>query len=168
MSPFIHHFTNYHPIPPRPITATNTCTFYAIGAGDLKIDIPNGNTTTPVLLCDTLYTPDKALTIVSIGCITNSSSSVTFENSSCKIKNQSSKVIGVIPASLNGLYKVKHSHHTTSASTSPVEQVDIHTLHRCLGHISADAICSLIRNGASVLRSSPVQSFGLDVTVGRL
>jgi hypothetical protein len=129
MSPFIHRFTNYHPIPPHPITAANTHTFYAIGAGDLEIDVPNRNTTTPVLLHDTLYMPDKVLTIVSIGRITNSGSSVTFENSSCKIKNQSGKVIGVIPTSLNGLYKVKHSHHTISASTSPVKQVDIHTLH---------------------------------------
>jgi hypothetical protein len=88
-----------------------------------------------------------ALTIISIGRITNGGSSVTFENSSCNIKNQSGKVIGIIPTSSNRLYKVKHSHHTASASMGSVEQVDSHTLHHRLGHISTDAIRSLIHNG---------------------
>ena len=67
MSPFIHRFTNYRSIPPRPITAANKRTFYAIGTGDLQIDVPNGQGTTPVTLRDTLHAPEMALTIVSIG-----------------------------------------------------------------------------------------------------
>jgi hypothetical protein len=66
MSPFLHHFTNYCTIPPCPITAANKCTFYAIGTGNLQIDIPNGQTTTPIILCNTLHTPEMALTIVLI------------------------------------------------------------------------------------------------------
>ena len=54
MSPFIHRFTNYHSIPPCPITAANKCIFYAIGAGDLQIDMPNRQGTNPVILRDTL------------------------------------------------------------------------------------------------------------------
>ena len=146
MSPFIHCFSNYRPIPPRPITAANKHVFYAIGTGDLQIDVPNGQGTTPVTLCDTLHAPDMALTIVSIGRIVNSGCSVSFEKKSCKIKNKSGKVIGDIPASSNGLFKVKHSFIAASANT--VEQVDIHTLHRRLGHISADAIRNLIRFNA--------------------
>jgi hypothetical protein len=88
-----------------------------------------------------------ALTIVSIGRITSTGYSVAFEQKSCKIKNKSGKVVGDIPASSNGLYKVEHSH--TAASTNVLlEQVDIHMLHQRLGHISADAICSLIWNNA--------------------
>src|SRR6202012_1579602 len=48
------------------------------------------------------------------------------------------------PASANGLYKVEHS---LLAAASP-EYVDILTLHRRLGHISADAIRTLIRSNA--------------------
>src|ERR1700677_1004999 len=146
MSPFRHRFINYRLIQPRPITAANTHTFYAVGAGDLQIDVPNGTSTTPVLLRDALHAPDMALTIVSIGRITSSGSSVTFEQNSCKIKNKFGAVIGNMPASSNGLYKVEHSHH--AASATPVEQVDIHTLHQRLGHIPADAIHTLIRNHA--------------------
>ena len=146
MSPFRHCFTNYQTIPPRAITAANKRTFYAIGTGDLKVDVPNGNMSTPVLLRNTLHAPEMALTIVSIGRITSTGNSVTFGNNTCEIKNKSGKTIGSIPASSNGLFKVEHSHFAANAHA--VEQVDMHTLHRRLGHISANAIRSLIRNHA--------------------
>ena len=76
MSPFWDQFISYHAIPPHPITAANKHIFYAIGAGDLQIDVPNGDTTTPILLHNTLHTPDMALTIVSIGCITSTGNTV--------------------------------------------------------------------------------------------
>jgi transposase InsO family protein len=146
MSPFRHRFKNYRSIPPRAITAANKCTFYAIGTGDLQVDVPNGDATTQVLLRDSLHAPEMALTIISIGRITSASHSVTFEPKSCKIKNPAGKLIGNIPASSNGLYKVEHAYF--AANTSPVERVDIHTLHRRLGHISATAIHSLVRHHA--------------------
>jgi hypothetical protein len=146
MSPFLHRFKNYHTIPPRAITAANKRTFYAIGTRDLQVDVPNGNTTTPVLLCDTLHVPEMALTIISISRITSAGHSVTFETKSCKIKNLAGKLIRNIPASSNGLYKVEHSYFV--ANTTPAERVDIHTLHRHLGHISATAIRTLIHNHA--------------------
>ena len=127
MSPFIHCFTNYHSIPPHPITAANKCIFYAIGTGDLQINVPNGQGTIPVTLCDTLHAPDMALTIVSIGWIINSGCLVSFKKKSCKIKNKSGKVISNIPASSNRLHKVKHSF--VAASANAIKQVDIHTLH---------------------------------------
>ena len=146
MSPLMHKFTNYCPISPHPITAANKRIFYAIGTGDLQIDVPNGQSTTPVTLHDTLHAPDMALTIVSIGRILDSRYKVHFENKSCKIKNKSGKIIGDIPASSNGLFKVEHSF--TAASATASMQVDIHTLHRRLGHISTDAIRNLIRYNA--------------------
>jgi hypothetical protein len=146
MLPFRHRFKNYRSIPPRAITAANKRTFYAIGTGDLQVDVPNGNATTQVLLRDTLHAPEMALTIISIGRITSAGHSVTFEPKSCKIKNPAGKLIGNIPASSNGLYKVEHAYF--AANTSPVERVDIHTLHRRLGHISATAIRSLVRHHA--------------------
>ena len=146
MSPFIHRFSNYHSTPPRPIIAANKRTFYAIGTGDLRIDVPNGNSTTPVILRDTLHAPDMGLTIVSIGRITSTGNTVTFKDKTCEIKNKSGKTIGNIPSNTNGLYKVEHAHSTFSAIA--VEKVDMHTLHRRLGHIPSDAIRSLIRNHA--------------------
>jgi hypothetical protein len=116
--------------------------FYAIGTGDLQVDVPNGDATTQVLLCDTLHMPEMVLTIISIGCITSAGHSVTFKPKSCKIKNPAGKLIGNIPTSSNGLYKVEHAYF--AANASPVECVDIHTLHCHLGHISATAIHSLV------------------------
>ena len=146
MSPFRHRFKNYRSIPPHAITAANKCTFYAIGTGDLRVEVPNGNSTTPVLLRDTLHAPDMALTIISIGRITSAGHTVTFENKACKIKNKAGKLIGSIPASTSGLFKVEHSY--LAADSTPVEQINIHELHRRLGHIPANAIRSLIRNHA--------------------
>jgi hypothetical protein len=122
LSPYRHRFTNYRAIPPRAITAPDQRVVYAIGTGDLQINVPNGSATTPILLRDTLYAPEIALTIISISRITRTGSSVTFKDKSCEIKNKSGKVIGTIPVSSNGLYKVEHNHLAESAKTG-VEQV---------------------------------------------
>jgi hypothetical protein len=42
--------------------------FFANGIGDLRIRVPNGESSyTPVILRDALYAPEMALTVVSIG-----------------------------------------------------------------------------------------------------
>jgi hypothetical protein len=138
MSPFIHRFTNYCTTPPRPITAANKHIFYAIGTGDLQIDVPNRHGTTPVILRNTLHAPKMAMTIISIRRIVKSGYTVSFKQDRCQIKNKSGKIIGKFPASTNYLYKVEHAFSAASANT--MEQVNIHTLHRHLGHISTDAI----------------------------
>ena len=144
MSPFCHRFILYRPIPPHAITAANKHTFYAVGMGDLQIQVPNGDTLTPFLLQDTLYAPNMGVTIVVINRIAKADYSVAFKDDSCKIKDEDGTVVGSIPASTNGLYKVQHDY--TGAAT--LERVDLHTLHRCLGHILADSIRSLVRNNA--------------------
>lgn len=120
ISPFPHRFTNLRSIPPRPITTANSRVFYAIGTGDIKIDVPNGMSSTPITLKNTLYAPDMGQTVVSISRIVAAGYSVAFEGKSCKIKNKSGDVIGDIPASPNGLYIAggscrggasPHSHH---------------------------------------------------------
>ena len=78
MSPFHHQFRNFHSIPPHPITSADHHTFYATGAGDLQIDVPNSDTTTPITLHITLYVPDMALTIISISCINGAGYNVNF------------------------------------------------------------------------------------------
>ena len=143
MSPLCHRFTNFHPIPPCPITAADSQVFYAIGAGDLKIDVPNGSSFTSITLRDTLYAPDMGQTIVSISRITAAGHSVTFEGMSCKIVNKAGKVMGDIPLSPNGLYKVEHS--LAAAATS--EPANILTVHR-RPDTSIDTTRSLIRTNA--------------------
>jgi len=108
MSPFHKRFVTYHKIPARPITAANNRVFYAVGVGDLQIQVPNGTSSSKVLLRDTLHAPEMGLTVVSIGRIVKASFTVQFEDRSCKIKKGGS-IVGSIPASVNGLFKVEHA-----------------------------------------------------------
>jgi hypothetical protein len=136
MSPLRNHFITYQEIPPCPITAADKRVFYAIGAGDVVIDIPNGKLSTQIRLKDALHAPDMGATIVSISRIAKAGFSVCFEGQSCKIKDSCDKVIGIIPASDNSLYKVDHIYSVIMAP----EHVKLATMHRQLGHIALDTI----------------------------
>ena len=72
--------------------------------GDLRIRVPNSESSTPVILHDALYAPEMALTIISINHIAKAGYSVSFEKEACKIKDGGGKIVGVIPANNNGLY----------------------------------------------------------------
>jgi hypothetical protein len=143
MSSFRERFTTYHDIPARPITAANNRVFYTIGVGDLEIDVPNGASSSKVLLRDALYAPDMGLTVVSIGCMVKVGCTVQFEDRTCTI-SRNGRTIGNVPASANSLFKVKHA----LAAAESLEHVDILTLHRRLRHISLNVIHTLIRNKA--------------------
>jgi hypothetical protein len=125
MSPFHERFTTYQSIPPCTIRTADKRTFYAIGTGDLQIDIQNGQSTTKVLLCDTLHAPDMGVTIVSISQIMKAGCTVSFGRDSCTIQNKQGATIGIIPASSNGLYKV----HCTYAAAVSADCVSLLALH---------------------------------------
>jgi len=127
MSPFGERFLNYKPIMlPHAISAANKQAFYAVGTGDLRIEVPDGESSTSILLKDVLHAPEMGLTLVSIDRITKAGYSVTFEASTCKIKCLNGTVIGTIPASVNSLYKVEHAY---AASIAP-ERVTLAALHQ--------------------------------------
>jgi len=145
MSPFREQFLNYKPImPPHAISAANKQVFYAVGTGDLRIEVPDGESSTSILLKDVLHAPEMGLTLVSIDWITKAGYSVTFEASTCKIKRPNGTVIGTILASMNGLYKVEHAY---AASIAP-EHITLAALHRRLVHIAPDTLCALVLRGA--------------------
>src|SRR5260221_6608614 len=124
MTPFRKHFITYQAIEPRAILAADKGVFYAVGTGDLRIKVPDGESSTPILLKDVLHAPDMGLTIVSIDRICKAGNSVIFKDDTCTIRNKNNKVIGVIPASANGLYKVEHAYVAATA----LERVDLQTL----------------------------------------
>src|SRR5712671_8007599 len=144
MTPHRDKFVTYQRIGPRPIVAADKGVFYAIGKGDMCIQVPNGQKTTEVLLRNTLHAPDMGLTVISVGRIANAGNTVVFEGNTCKIKNKSGMIIGDIPAGPNRLYKVDHAY----IAMEELEQVDMLTIHRRLGHISPNLIRTLIRSGA--------------------
>jgi len=100
--------------------------FYTVGTGDLRIEVPNGKSSTPILLKDVFHAPDMGITVVSIDRITKAGYLVVFQAGTCKIKRPNGTVIGTIPASANGLYKVERSY----AASAALERVSLPTLHR--------------------------------------
>jgi transposase InsO family protein len=145
MSPFRDRFLNYRSIPPRAITAADKRVFYAIGMGDLRIEVPNGKSSTPIMLKDVLHAPDMGITIVSINRITKAGYQLLFDEESCQIREKRTrKYIGEIPVSISGLYKVERVY----AAAIPDETVDLATLHKRLGHVAPDAIRRMITTGA--------------------
>ena len=101
--------------------------------GDLRIDVPNGSLSTHITLKDALYAPDMTSTVISVSKIARACYSVSFAGEECKIKNKDGKTIGKIPANANGPYRVVRP--ITAAAAH--EKVDFLTVHRRLGHISA-------------------------------
>jgi hypothetical protein len=85
MTPSRDRLKSYRTIPPRAIAAADKRTFYAVGTGDLEIEVPNGTSRTPIILKDVLHAPDMGLTIVSISRITKAGYSVTFKDNTCQI-----------------------------------------------------------------------------------
>ncbi len=141
ISPFWHRFITYQPITPQPISAADNRVFYAIGTGTLQIKVPNGpSPAMPILLRKALYAPDIGVTVVSIGRIAKAGYTVFFDGGTCKIQNKNAKVIGQIPVSQNGLYKVECNH----VGLVIPEDNGILALHHRLVHIPADAIHALV------------------------
>ena len=67
MSPYQDKFINYFPIQKRVLTAADGGTFDAVGKGDMHVILPNGKSTTKILLKDVLYAPKIGPTLISIG-----------------------------------------------------------------------------------------------------
>lgn len=93
MSPYRHKFINYTSIPPKSITAVDNGTFQAIGQGDIRISIPNGNSTATILLKGVLYAPKLGLTLVSISKITDAGFSSAMPSAGSSIRNAKSWVL---------------------------------------------------------------------------
>jgi hypothetical protein len=85
MSPFREWFLTYQPIKPHPIIGADKSMFYAVGTRDLRIEVPHGESSTPIILRDTLHAPNIALTVVSIDRICKAGNSVTFKGDNCTI-----------------------------------------------------------------------------------
>jgi heme-binding NEAT domain protein len=106
------------------ITAADKRVFYAIGMGDLEIEVPNGESTTSILLKD-VHALEMGTTIISVNRIAKAGYSIIFKNNTCQIQNKSDKIIGTIPVEQNGLYKVERVY----AAATPLERVDLVMLH---------------------------------------
>jgi transposase InsO family protein len=145
MTPFRHRLINFTPIASRPITAADKRVFHATGKGDMRIEVPNGNTTTTILLKDVLYAPDMGITIVSISRIASAGFATLFRANFCRIFDSKQRRVGHVPVTSNGLYRVDHGEVASTASTR--KGLTLKQLHCRMGHIAPEAVRKLVREG---------------------
>lgn len=136
ISPYLDKFDSLSDIPPKPFTAANKQKFNAVGVGEMVIEVPNGVDASKLRLTEVLYSPEVGYTLVSIGRLDELGFSTTFADGHCTIRNPDGDVIGQIPRSTKGLYRVVHEQDSVSAAT---EMITVMELHRRMGHIAPSA-----------------------------
>jgi len=148
MSSYRDHFTNFKSIVPKAITAADKHTFEVIGKGDLIILIPNGSSTTRILLRDVLYAPKMGITLVSIGKLDVASYAALFHDKRCQIFNLRKKKLGEIPLT-SGLYSLRSSQVAGKLFAGVAkhgEPLMMQEVHEWLGHIAPDSIGQMIKD----------------------
>ncbi|GBE88951.1 Retrovirus-related Pol polyprotein from transposon TNT 1-94 [Sparassis crispa] len=143
MSPYRDAFVTFKAIGLKPITAADGRKFHATGEGTMRIEIPNGDQSTTVMLEDVLYAPEIAFALIPIARADTAGYSTTFENGECRLySRRHSRTIGRIP-STNGLYKVEHPKSREVASVAEESKdecalvsLSVMDFHRRMGHIA--------------------------------
>jgi hypothetical protein len=148
-SPERSKFLNYEEfVNSEPIRAADGRTFSALGKGDLKIQLPNGNQKpTPITLKNVLYSPHMAFTLISVSCIDRAGFSLFIKERNCTIRSPSSKVIGCIPE-IRGLYRVVDSDTKTPHTANAADKkISINELHRRMGHVNHENLRQMVEKG---------------------
>jgi hypothetical protein len=146
ISPYRECFETLSNIPPKPFTAANKQSFNAIGVGEMVIEVPSGVSVSSLRLTEVLFSPDVGYTLVSIGRLDELGYSATFTDGKCILRDSCDDVIGEIPKSDRGLYRVVHLPGGNSVNAA-TETVTVMELHRRMGHIAPSAARRLAEQG---------------------
>ena len=150
MSSYRDHFTNFKSIMPKAITAADKHTFEAIGKGDLTILIPNGSSTTCILLRDVLYALKMGITLVLIGKLDVAGYAALFHDKRCQVFDlRKKKKLGEIPLT-SGLYSLRSSQAAKKLFAGVAkhgEPLTMQEVHERLGHIAPDSIHQMVKDG---------------------
>ena len=162
MSSHKHKFINFVPIQTKVLIAADGGTFDAIGKGDICIAMPNGQSTTRILLKNVLYAPKIGITLTSISKIDAAGFVSLFYKGSLKIfLFVDGKRCLADVAVQNGLYRVEHELRDVVAAVD-AEVVTIEKLHHLMGHILPDAARELVKKGIvdgfTLNKASKIQS----------
>ena len=102
--------------------------------------MPNGQSSTKILLKDVLYVPKTGITLVSISKIDAAGYAVLFHKSQLQIFSlMKEKKLLVKIQMRNGLYHVEHEKDVDVAAAVIPEVVFIEKLHQLMGHIAPEA-----------------------------
>jgi hypothetical protein len=155
VSPYIDAFTDLKFIPPKPISAANNQTFDAIGEGNIQVEIPNGENFTLVTLCNVLYAPNVAFTLISLSQADKAGYSTLIEDGVLYLIDRSSNtVVGKIPVQ-GGLWSVKltkaleNGNNLLPGNCPPIPI----SPHWCLRHISPSTTIPLVPKGTLIAKT---------------
>ncbi|PIL25727.1 hypothetical protein GSI_11477 [Ganoderma sinense ZZ0214-1] len=150
ISPYRDEFVTYEKLQPaRPITAADGHTFMAVSEGQVRVSLPNGDSSTVVMLERVLHAPDIAFSLVSIPQADKAGYSAIFENGECCLFLRSSReTVGRI-LSVNGLYQVRRPDVAAAAVVGRGAETEMSVLefHRCMGHISPVIAKKMLEEG---------------------
>ena len=125
ITPYYECLENYSEITPKTMNTANKQNFYAVGKGDITIEVPNSTKTSKLKLTKVLYSSKVDYTLVSIGKLDKYGFQCSFGNGKCSIFIKKGDKIGKIPKNACGLYK--YTSEPPTANT--VEQVTLQQLH---------------------------------------
>jgi hypothetical protein len=112
----------------------------------MVIEIPNGVDVSKLRLTEVLYSPEVGYTLVSIGRLDELGYSATFADGKCTLRDSAKEIVGQIPRTSKGLYRVVHDASSGSIHAA-LEMVMVMELHRRMGHIAPSAARRLAENG---------------------
>jgi hypothetical protein len=144
ITPYRDAVTSYTPIPPKSFRAANRKNFNAVGMGEMRINVPNGATTSQLNLTEVLYSPDVGYTLVSIGRLNDAGFAVSFADGKCVIRDRNDQLVGTVLKTGHGLYRVSHEQ---DIANSAKEVLTLDQFHRRMGHISPEIARRLVTKG---------------------
>ena len=141
ITPYRDTVQNFIKITPRSFQAANKQNSRAVGMGEMMINVPNNIDISKFRLTEVLYSPEVSYTLISVRQLDDAGFDVTFADGKCTIHEQNSELVGTVPKSGHGLYRVSHESDTANLAA------DILTLdqfHHRMGHISPEMARRLV------------------------
>ncbi len=158
ISPHREDFDSFERMSPKSFVAANKNEFHAEGRGRMTVSVPNGEKTTKLTLTDVWYSPSVSQNLISTSRLAKSGISSTFDSSKCILRDRNGAIVGSIPMSRGGLYRVTRPAADAATSAEGAEDpaeptkdppiiISAEELHRRLGHIAPEAVARLVREG---------------------
>ena len=110
------------------------------------MNMPNGDHDTEIKVKDVLYSPGVGYTLLSVGWLDDSGYTLTFGGGKCVIHSLDGKLVGTMPKTSQGFYKMMHDDDEELVNVAE-ELLTIEQLHHRMGHVSMASIHKLLDEG---------------------
>jgi hypothetical protein len=140
-------FRSFREIESSPVTAADGHVFKATGCSDIVLRVPNGPTTTDLVLEDAAYALSMVFTLISVGQLDKRGYTLTFSDLQCTLRDpETQRIVARLPW-VNGLYRAQRCHPNHLYASIAVRKLTLAEAHRVLGHINYGSVKHAIRTG---------------------